>query len=314
MQRIVQAKQRRVAQNRAQSASQNECQYTLKTPLCNPMNVAFQGEIGAFSEEAVWALYGEVEAVPLPSMEAVFEAVASGRVERGVVPIENSLFGSVHVNYDLLRAHHVHIVAELKLRVRHHLMAAPGTTLDDIRRVHSHPQALGQCQTYLRQRLPQAEAMPAYDTAGAAKMVAEEGQKDLAAIAAERAAVEYGLVVLATDIESHHQNYTRFLALARDGGVPVDAEGLLKTSIVFALRENVPGALFKSLAVFALRDLDLFKVESRPLVGSPGNYLFYLDFEGSIADEPVQRALDHLGEITAQLKVLGSYPQGETVG
>ncbi len=278
------------------------------------MKVAFQGEIGAFSEEAVWALYGEVEAVPLPSMEAVFEAVETGRVERGVVPIENSLFGSVHVNYDLLRAHPVQIVGELMLRIRHHLMAVPGATLDDIRRVHSHPQALGQCQTFLRERLPHAEALPTYDTAGAAKMIAEKAQKDLAAIAAERAAVEYGLAVLAADIESHQQNYTRFLALTRGAAVPADTDVALKTSIVFALRKNVPGALFKSLAVFALRDLDLFKVESRPLVGSPGNYLFYLDFEGSIADVPVQRALDHLGEITAQLKVLGSYPQGKTVG
>ena len=278
------------------------------------MRVAFQGEIGAFSEEAVWALYGEAEVVPSPSMEAVFEAVEAGRVERGVVPIENSLFGSVHVNYDLLRAYAVQIVGELKLRIRHHLMAVPGTTLDDIRRVHSHPQALGQCQTFLRQRLPHAKALPTYDTAGAAKMIAEKGQNDLAAIAAERAAVEYGLAVLAADIESHHQNYTRFLALTRGTAVPTDAETPLKTSIVFALRKNVPGALFKSLAVFALRDLDLFKVESRPLVGSPGNYLFYLDFEGALTDEPVQRALDHLSEITAQLKVLGSYPQGKTVG
>ena len=261
-------------------------------------------------------MYGEVEVVPSPSMEVVFEAVEAGRVDRGVVPIENSLFGSVHVNYDLLRAHAVQIVGELKLRIRHHLMAVPGTVLADIRRVHSHPQALGQCQTFLRRQLPDAEAVPAYDTAGSAKMVAAMGAYDVAAIAPERAAVEYGLDVLAADIESHHQNYTRFLALVPEGAAHPEAEAEvpLKTSIVFALRENVPGALFKSLAVFALRDLDLFKVESRPLVGSPGNYLFYLDFEGSTADEPVQRALDHLGEITAQMKVLGSYPQGRTVG
>ncbi len=208
------------------------------------------------------------------------------------------------------------IVGELKLRIRHHLMAVPGTALADIRQVHSHPQALGQCQMFLRQQLPHAEAVPAYDTAGSAKMVAALGTHDVAAIAPERAAVEYGLEVLAADIESHHQNYTRFLSLVPEGTAPpiAGAEVPLKTSIVFALRENVPGALFKSLAVFALRDLDLFKVESRPLVGSPGNYLFYLDFEGSIADVPVQRALDHLGEITAQMKVLGSYPQGKTVG
>ena len=261
-------------------------------------------------------MYDEVEGVPSPSMEAVFEAVEARRVDRGVVPIENSLFGSVHVNYDLLRAHAVQIVGELKLRIRHHLMAVPGTTLADIRQVHSHPQALGQCQTFLRRQLPHAEAVPAYDTAGSAKMVAAMDARDVAAIAPERAAVEYGLDVLAADIESHHQNYTRFLALVPEGAAPAvaEAEVPLKTSIVFALRENVPGALFKSLAVFALRDLDLFKVESRPLVGSPGNYLFYLDFEGSVADVPVQRALDHLGEITAQMKVLGSYPQGKTVG
>ena len=261
-------------------------------------------------------MYGEVEVVPSPSMEAVFEAVETGRVDRGVVPIENSLFGSVHVNYDLLRAHAVQIIGELKLRIRHHLMAVPGTALEDIRQVHSHPQALGQCQTFLRRQLPHAEAIPAYDTAGSAKMVASMGAGDVAAIAPERAAMEYGLKVLAADIESHHQNYTRFLALVPEGAAPplAEAEAPPKTSIVFALRENVPGALFKSLAVFALRDLDLFKVESRPLVGSPGNYLFYLDFEGSIADVPVQRALDHLGEITAQMKVLGSYPQGRTVG
>jgi len=279
------------------------------------MKVAFQGEIGAFSEEAVFAFYGEVEAVPLPSMEAVFEAVEAEHVARGVVPIENALFGSVHVNYDLLRAHDVQIVGELKLRIRHHLMALPGATLEGIRRVHSHPQALGQCRTFLRERLPHAEAVPAYDTAGSAKMVAAMGVMDVAAIAAERAAVEYGLAVLAADIESHHQNYTRFLALAQPGQAEAapGAEGPLKTSIVFALRENVPGALFKSLAVFALRDLDLFKVESRPLVGSPGNYLFYLDVEGAVTEAPVQRALDHLGEITAQLKVLGSYPHGKTV-
>ena len=280
------------------------------------MKVAFQGEIGAFSEEAVWALFGEVEVRPSPSMAAVFEAVAAGHVERGVVPIENSLFGSVHVNYDLLQAHPVQIVGELQLRIRHHLMAVPGATLAGIQRVHSHPQALGQCQTFLREKLPHAKAMPAYDTAGSAKMVAEQGALGIAAIAPERAALEYGLNILAGDIESHHQNYTRFLVLVREGATlpGLEAGTRLKTSIVFALRKNVPGALFKSLAVFALRDLDLFKIESRPLVGSPGNYLFYLDFEGAVADEPVQRALDHLSEITAQVKVLGSYPHGQTIG
>ncbi len=281
------------------------------------MKVAFQGEIGAFSEEAVWALFGaEVEPVPTPSFEAVFEAIEAGRVDRAVIPIENSLFGSVHVNYDLLRAHPVQILDELKLRIRHHLMGLAGARLGSLRRVHSHPQALGQCRTFLREEVPHAEAVPAYDTAGAAKMIAALGVTDAAAIAGERAAAEYGLEILASGIESNHQNYTRFLVLAREDDAPPPPPASvapLKTSVVFALRENVPGALFKSLAVFALRDLDLFKVESRPLVGSPGQYLFYLDVEGSVADVAVQRALDHLREITASLRVLGSYLHGRTV-
>ena len=288
------------------------------------MKVAFQGETGAFSEEAVGALFPEAEAVPLPSFEAVFEAATEGDVDRAVVPIENSLFGSVHLNYDLLRQHALVITAELRLRIRHHLMAPPGTALSDVRQVHSHPQALGQCQVFLRERLPHAEAVPAYDTAGAAKMVAEGGRPGVAAIASERAAAEYGLRVLAAGIESNHQNYTRFLALARPDDVPptsasdvrTDTQSNIrpfKTSLVYAMRQNVPGALFKSLAVFALRDLDLFKIESRPLVGHPGQYLFYLDVGGSAADQPVQRALDHLAEIAAYLKVLGSYPHGRIV-
>ncbi|MDX1547066.1 MAG: prephenate dehydratase [Rhodothermales bacterium] len=278
------------------------------------MRIAFQGETGAFSEEAVRAFFGAAaEPVPTPSFEAVFAAVEAGEAARAMVPIENSLFGSVHANYDLLRGTAVRIVGEVQLRIRHHLLALPGVALGDVRRVRSHPQALGQCRDFLRNRLPHAEAVPAYDTAGAAKQLAAEGVRDAAAIAGARAAAEYGLEVLAAGIESNHQNYTRFLVLAPDGTPPPPAEGPMKTSVVFALRENVPGALFKSLAVFALRELDLFKVESRPLVGSPGQYLFYLDVEGAEADVPVQRAIGHLAELTATLKVLGSYPVGETV-
>ncbi len=280
------------------------------------MKIAFQGEIGAFSEEAARALFPEAEPTPCPSFEAVFDAVASGAAARGVIPIENSLFGSVHVNYDLLRARDLRITAEHHLRVRHCLMALPGVTLADVRTVYSHPQALGQCAAFLRERLPHAEAVPAYDTAGAAKMVAAEDRRDAAAIAGAQAAAEYGLEVLAESIESNHQNFTRFLALARQADAPVPASdgAPLKTSIVYAQRENVPGCLFKSLAVFALRDIDLFKIESRPLVGSPGQYLFYLDLAGSVADAPVRRALDHLGEIAAFVKVLGSYPRAEREG
>ena len=283
------------------------------------MRVAFQGETGAFSEQAVEAFFRPVgvEAVPLPTFEAVFEAVTAGMVDRAVVPIENSLFGSVHTNYDLLREHDLTILGELKLRIVHNLMALPGQSLDAIQKVYSHPQALGQCRTFLRSKLPQAAAIPTYDTAGAAKQIAQQQQPATAAIASQAAATEYGLTILAKGIESNHHNYTRFLHLAQygQGYQETVAPGEpMKTSIVYAMQDNVPGALFKSLAVFALRDLDLFKIESRPLVGSPFAYLFYLDVEGAITDLPVQRALDHLSEITAYLKVLGSYPFGVTVG
>lgn len=281
-----------------------------------PLKVAFQGEIGAFSEEAALALFTGADVVPFPSFEAVFEALQGSRVDRAVVPIENSLHGSVHANYDLLREHDVQITGELQLRIRHHLMARKGTSLEEVRRVHSHPQALGQCRDFLRNRLPAAEAVPAYDTAGSAKMIAETDLPGEAAIASRRAALEYGLTVLAEGIESNHRNYTRFLALSRDGRSGDDTPAGLewKTSVVYAPRENLPGALFKSLAVFALRDIDLFKIESRPLVGSVGKYLFYLDLAGSTHDESVRRALDHLREISASVRVLGSYPRGSTVG
>ena len=281
------------------------------------MKVAFQGEIGAFSEEAVMAFFGEADLAPQPAFDDVFEAVTAGKADRAVVPIENSLFGSVHANYDLLRTHDLVIVGELQLRVRHNLMAREGTALEGLRRVHSHPQALGQCQDFLKNRLSHAEVVPAYDTAGAAKMVAALGRDDEAAIASARAADEYGLTILAENIESNHRNYTRFLALSTEQELPEPngetARHDWKTSIVYSMKDNVPGALFKSLAVFALRELDLFKIESRPLVGSPGSYLFYLDVEGAAPDQPVRRALDHLSEIASYMKVLGSYPRGKTV-
>lgn len=274
------------------------------------MQVAFQGALGAYSEEAVHALFDEADPVPCETFEDVFEAVETGQVARAVVPIENSLFGSVPVNYDLLRAHAVRIVGERQHRVRHHLMSVPGAVLDAVRVVRSHPQALGQCRHYLRRTLPGAQTEPAYDTAGAAQQVAAAGDPAVAAIASRSAAERYGLDVLASGIEDNAQNYTRFLVLAHeDEAVPPVEDAAYKTSIVFALHHNVPGALFKSLAVFALRDLDLYKIESRPLVGQPGQYHFYLDVSGSADDAPVQRALDHLGEITTLLKVLGSYPQ-----
>ena len=279
------------------------------------MRIAYQGETGAFSEEAAGKMYPGCTPIGMRSMEHVFKAVEQGQADRGVIPIENSLFGSVHINYDYLRSYSVRIVGEYKLRIRHHLMAVRGATLKEITQVLSHPQALGQCDAYLKSHLPDAEAVPAYDTAGSAKIVAEQGVKHCAAIAPRRAADEYGLDVLAANIESHDQNYTRFLALAQEENArDLIYEGTrpVKTSIVFAPEVNVPGVLFKSLGVFFLRDLDLFKVESRPLIGHPGKYIFYLDVGGNVSDPVLQQALRHLGEISSELRVLGSYPRGLT--
>lgn len=192
--------------------------------------------------------------------------------------------------------------------------------MDGLSKVLSHPQAIGQCRDFLRGQLGQAVIQPTYDTAGAAKDVAQAADPSQAAIASKAAAAEYGLDILAADIESNHANYTRFLALARPDADPEDGlnpdtleQGAFRTSLVYAQKENVPGGLFKSLAVFALRDIDLLKIESRPLVGNPGQYVFYLDLLGHRDEERVRHALRHLKEVAAKVRVLGSFRAGQTL-
>ena len=267
------------------------------------MRVAFQGEPGAYSEQAVFEYFGEVETVPCESFDAMFDSVASGKSDAALAPIENSLAGSIHQNYDLLLRHSLHITGEYFLRVRHCLIANHGVRKEDLKKVISHPQALGQCAGYLRSRGIKAEQV--YDTAGSVKMLKESGARDTAAIASKRAAKLYGMPILEEGIEDNPENYTRFLAVQRE---PITPQGEAKTSIVFTLK-NVPGSLFKAMSVFALRDIDLAKIESRPLAGKPWEYLFYIDFIGSIEEEAVKRALDHLGEYAIMLRVLGSYPR-----
>ena len=271
------------------------------------MTVAFQGVAGAYSEAAAAQLYPHATPAPHDTFDGVFAAVESGTVEAGVVPIENSLYGSVHANYDHLRTHRVHVEVGQFMRIRHCLMAPRKAPLSTIEAVHSHPQALGQCQSYLADTLPQAQPVAAYDTAGAACDVAADDNPAHAAIASRQAATEYGLHVLATGIEDHDRNYTRFLGIRAGEAEDHVHPQANRTSVVFALRENVPGALFKSLAVFALRELDLCKMESRPQFGTPGQYLFYIDVAGSYADTPLRRALSHLRELTTELKMLGAY-------
>jgi len=274
--------------------------------------VAFQGELGAFSQQAVYQLTGpEVEVVPCQQFEQVFRALAGGEVDAAVVPIENTLHGSVHENYDHLVNYQLPILGETHVRIVHNLIALPGVKFRDIRRVFSHPVALNQCLRFLG-RHPQLERVPYYDTAGSVKMLVQERLRDAAAIASSVAADIYGASIVRRSIEDDRRNLTRFFLLGPKGrraALPRADKRAYKTSLVFSTR-NVPGSLFRALSAFALRDINLTKIESRPLRGKPWEYLFYLDFLGRTDDPKVCNALRHLGELADFLRVLGCYPRG----
>lgn len=271
------------------------------------LRVAFQGERGAYSEAAAVVFYGDsVEPIPNDDFDSVFEAVTHHRADRGILPVENSLAGSIHRNYDLLLRYDLSIVGEVQIPIAHQLIALPGATLADITKVYSHPQALAQCEHSINKLLPWAEQVVTYDTAGSVKMIKEQNITGGAGLASERAANIYGLNILQPDMQDNTENYTRFVIVASE---PIVPKGEVKTSIVFSI-ENVPGSLFKSLAVFALRDIDLAKIESRPLQGKRWQYFFYIDFIGNQYEERCRNALNHLQEITTFFKVLGSYPRG----
>ncbi|MEO8077337.1 MAG: prephenate dehydratase [Acidobacteriota bacterium] len=265
------------------------------------MRVAYQGEPGAFSEAAVLRLLPGADPRPYPTFDEVFDAVHAGAVALGVVPVENSIGGSIHRNYDLLVERDLAIVGEVQVPVVHNLLALPGVELHDVRRVLSHPQALAQCARFLR-GLEQVEAIATYDTAGSAKMVRDEQRRDTAAIASERAGQLFGLRALRAGVQDYDDNITRFLAISRERA-PLAAPD--KTSLVFTLR-NEPAALFKALSCFALRGLDLSKLESRPVPGRPWEYLFYADVAAAREDLQCTRAMVHLAEFAASLRTLGS--------
>ena len=271
------------------------------------LRVGFQGERGAYSEAAAVAFFGDpVQPIPYNDFDSVFEAVTKGENERGVLPIENSLAGSIHRNYDLLLRHNLSIIGEIQLPIAHQLIALPGVTLANVQKVYSHPQALAQCEHSITKLLPQATRISTYDTAGSVKMIKEQNITDGAGLASAWAANIYEMNIIQPDMQDDPENYTRFVVVSP---TPISPQGEAKTSIVFSM-DNVPGSLFKSLAVFALRDIDLTKIESRPLQGKRWQYFFYIDFIGSQTEERCKNALNHLQEITSFFRVLGSYPRG----
>jgi prephenate dehydratase len=266
-----------------------------------PARVAYQGERGAFSEQAVAALFPKAEAVPVRTLRGVFEEVEEGRLEHGVVPLENSLAGSINETYDLLSKGRAFVVGEVVVAVDHALLALPGTRLEDVKRVASHPQALAQCDEFLATL--DAEAVPVYDTAGAAKRIAEEKRAGEAAIASEHAAGIYGLDVLARRIQTSSMNQTRFAAISRDRE-PLSTPD--KTSLLLEIRHE-PGALYRCLRPFAERGLNLSKLESRPIGDRPWEYWFYLDVQAGIEDPALTEALAELKGEAGRVQVVGSY-------
>lgn len=263
--------------------------------------IGYQGEPGAFSEQAVEALFPGGEAVPIRTLRQVFEELEQGRLDFGVVPLENSVAGSINETYDLLSRGKAFVVGEVVVAVDHALLALPGTRLEDVKRISSHPQALAQCDEFLATL--DAEAVPVYDTAGAAKRIAEEGRMGEAAIASEHAAQIYGLDVLARRIQTSPINQTRFAAISRDreSMSPPD-----KTSLLLEIRHE-PGALYRCLRPFAERSLNLSKLESRPIGDRPWEYWFYLDVQAGIEDPALTAALAELESDAGRVQVVGSY-------
>ena len=264
--------------------------------------VAFQGEHGAFSEKASRQFFGDfVKTAPSPSFRAVFEKVLAGDVAYGILPVENTLGGSIHQNYDLLVEFDVHTIGETKLRVVHSLIANRGTSIDQIKRIYAHPQAAAQCEKLLRAH-PKWTVLQVYDTAGSVKMIKEEKALDAAAIASSDAARHFDMEILREGVESDPQNYTRFIVIARE-----PAKTGNKVSLVYSTK-NEPGALFRTLEIFSKHGMNLTKLESRPIAGKPWEYLVYVDATEDMSNRRLAGALKALREAATFVKVLGNYP------
>jgi len=274
------------------------------TKSAEGLSVAFQGEIGAYSEEAAVSFFGpSIELKPCETFDAVFDTVERGEAQLGIVPIENSLEGSISRVYDLLLESNLMVQGETELRVTHCLITNPGTRLDLIKKVYSHPQALGQCHAFLKHL--NCELIPTYDTAGSVKMIKEQGLTDGAAIASGRAAEMYGMTIMAQEIEDNPSNMTRFFVLAKHDSPPTGND---KTSIVFSVSHK-PGALYNLLRELADNQINLTKIESRPTRQRAWEYNFYLDFEGHREDTTAREALGKLEQAALFVRILGSYPR-----
>ena len=268
--------------------------------------VAFQGEVGSYSEGAAFQFFGSsITTNPYESLEGVFKAVEQDKVEFGIVPVENSLEGSISQSYDLLLESNLKVCGETELRVVHCLIANPETRLDSIKRVYSHPQALAQCKTFLKHL--GCELIPTYDTAGSVKMIKERGITDGGAIASARAAEIYGMKAITSEIEDNPNNFTRFFILSKEDSPP---SGNDKTSIVFSVKHR-PKALYDFIKEFADRDINLTKIESRPTRQKPWEYNFYLDFDGHRENKAPRELLQSLEKTSLFLKILGSYPKAK---
>jgi chorismate mutase/prephenate dehydratase len=266
--------------------------------------IAFQGEAGAYSEEAAFNYFSSsVQVKPCETLDEVFRAVENGEAQAGIVPIENSLEGSVGQSYDLLLESPLTVNGEMELRVVHCLIAHPETGLESVKKVYSHPQALGQCRAFLKHL--HCELIPTYDTAGSVKMIKEQNIRDGAAIASARAAEIYGMRILAKEIEDNPDNFTRFFIMSTQAAPP---SGNDKTSIVFSVKHK-PGALFEFLKIMTTGNLNMTKIESRPTRQKPWDYNMYLDFEGHCEDGNVKKTLEAMQDNALFLKVLGSYPR-----
>ncbi|MGD2142672.1 MAG: prephenate dehydratase [Candidatus Bathyarchaeota archaeon] len=268
------------------------------------MKIAFQGERGAYSEEAIIKHWGTT-VVPFPRqyLPDVFDSVEEGKADLGLVPVENSIEGSIVRTFDLLNERTLKAQGETVLRIEHCLIANPRVQQREIVKVYSHPQALGQSRKYLERK--GLEPVSAYDTAGSVRYIKEKELMDAAAIASARAAQVYGMQILDRGIETHKENFTRFLIIGRDSPNPTSND---KTSLAFIV-EHEPGTLVKALNTLASRYVNLVKIESRPLVGAPWEYIFFIDFEGHVQDPDIPEALEELKEQTRYLKHLGSYPK-----